>query len=428
MKDDDLSSWKEIAEFLGVTPRTAQHWEKQRGMPVRRLPGGLKASVRASAEELRVWKSGAAVKPEEDLAPGARPLGRWILIGLAVCALAAGGWALALRGGSSRAIAKAEMQGNTLVALDERGRTLWTHAFEHTPVALALGSSWQHYLQTIRWKKGAAPELAAAALLDVPGGTAQRVICFDAKGRQRWAWEPAVDLLDFNGERFEQRWSVGQLLADEDGAEPVVWAAVSNPLRWASALYKLDSKGNARLHYANAGSIMRILKLPGKGHGRLIVAGVNNAWAQTFLAEIDPDGEPAFSPPSGADRYHFTNGPKGLPLRYFLFPQSELSRVNQVPYFHVSALMLTQQHILVEVFTGAATVFLYEFDNQLTPIRVRTTSSGIGLHQSYEKRGLLDHSVKNCPEMTGTHTVREWTPKGGWRDDVVPVSSPYNTR
>src|SRR5689334_4174929 len=36
----ELTSWKEIASYLGVNLRTAQKWEEERNLPVRRLPGG----------------------------------------------------------------------------------------------------------------------------------------------------------------------------------------------------------------------------------------------------------------------------------------------------------------------------------------------------------------------------------------------------
>ena len=47
----ELTSWKEIGEFLGVSARTAQKWELERGLPVRRLPG-LKGRVSADPVEL----------------------------------------------------------------------------------------------------------------------------------------------------------------------------------------------------------------------------------------------------------------------------------------------------------------------------------------------------------------------------------------
>jgi len=44
----DLTSWKEIAVALGVTVRTAQKWERERQLPVRRTTGGRIAADRAA--------------------------------------------------------------------------------------------------------------------------------------------------------------------------------------------------------------------------------------------------------------------------------------------------------------------------------------------------------------------------------------------
>ena len=34
-----IDSWKEIAAFFGRDERTVKRWEKERGLPVHRLPG-----------------------------------------------------------------------------------------------------------------------------------------------------------------------------------------------------------------------------------------------------------------------------------------------------------------------------------------------------------------------------------------------------
>ena len=52
---DELSSWKEISLYLGISLRTAQVWEIERGLPVRRLPGG-RGRVSARIAELENWK------------------------------------------------------------------------------------------------------------------------------------------------------------------------------------------------------------------------------------------------------------------------------------------------------------------------------------------------------------------------------------
>jgi tetratricopeptide (TPR) repeat protein len=49
-----LGSWKEIAEYLGKVERTVKRWERERALPVHRLPGG-RGSVYAYTSELEEW-------------------------------------------------------------------------------------------------------------------------------------------------------------------------------------------------------------------------------------------------------------------------------------------------------------------------------------------------------------------------------------
>lgn len=51
-----LTSWKEVADYLGVAVRTAQAWEHEKGLPVRRMLGE-KGRVTADPTELDQWKS-----------------------------------------------------------------------------------------------------------------------------------------------------------------------------------------------------------------------------------------------------------------------------------------------------------------------------------------------------------------------------------
>ena len=50
-----LNSWKEIASFFGRDERTVRRWEKERGLPVHRLPGGEKGGVYVFTDELSGW-------------------------------------------------------------------------------------------------------------------------------------------------------------------------------------------------------------------------------------------------------------------------------------------------------------------------------------------------------------------------------------
>ncbi len=60
-----LDSWKEIATFFGRDERTVKRWEKERGLPVYRVPGSSRGGVFAYAEELAEWLK----VPNPDLEP-----------------------------------------------------------------------------------------------------------------------------------------------------------------------------------------------------------------------------------------------------------------------------------------------------------------------------------------------------------------------
>lgn len=55
-----LDSWKSIAVYLGKNERTVIRWEKERGLPIHRIPGGQRHGVFAYRDELDAWlKKGA---------------------------------------------------------------------------------------------------------------------------------------------------------------------------------------------------------------------------------------------------------------------------------------------------------------------------------------------------------------------------------
>lgn len=77
-KGRKLDSWKEIADYLGRDVRSAQRWERTRGLPVYRVPGAKVGGVFAYTRELDEWLHrgrGEAVSENAaeaiSLAPGA---------------------------------------------------------------------------------------------------------------------------------------------------------------------------------------------------------------------------------------------------------------------------------------------------------------------------------------------------------------------
>lgn len=90
-----LKSWKQIASFFGTDERTVKRWEAKRGLPVRRIPGGAKATVYAEVAELETWLKGTRAMPPA--ASGSRRI--WVYGAAAAAALlVAGAVGLSLRG------------------------------------------------------------------------------------------------------------------------------------------------------------------------------------------------------------------------------------------------------------------------------------------------------------------------------------------
>ncbi len=61
-KNTRLDSWKAIAAFFGKDERTVKRWEKERGLPIHRLPGAARGTVFAYTEELDSWLAGPESK------------------------------------------------------------------------------------------------------------------------------------------------------------------------------------------------------------------------------------------------------------------------------------------------------------------------------------------------------------------------------
>jgi len=61
-----LSSWKDIARYLGKGVRTAQRWERDSNLPVRRLQKSPKSAVIAVPAEIDAWVKNELIPPRAD--------------------------------------------------------------------------------------------------------------------------------------------------------------------------------------------------------------------------------------------------------------------------------------------------------------------------------------------------------------------------
>ena len=106
MSRERLTTWPEIAAYIGRDMRTAKRYETARGLPVRRIPGGGKAPVYAFKDELDAWlgrgdasawrvasdpTAPASTKPVTPVRSASAPLPALIVCATALAGLAVGG-------------------------------------------------------------------------------------------------------------------------------------------------------------------------------------------------------------------------------------------------------------------------------------------------------------------------------------------------
>jgi tetratricopeptide (TPR) repeat protein len=144
-----LKSWKQIASFFGTDERTVKRWEAKRGLPVRRIPGGAKATVYAEIAELEHWLRGSG-SPRSAVSSMAGPPKSWRAWAVggaaAVALLAAAEVAISPRGGATAAASTAHHQPSQQVAdLYFAGR----YNFEHRSPA-SLNRAVQLFGEAIR--------------------------------------------------------------------------------------------------------------------------------------------------------------------------------------------------------------------------------------------------------------------------------------
>lgn len=73
-----LDSWKAIAAYLGRDTGTVRRWERTRGLPVHRVPGGKGSSVFAYKSEIDSWLQSA---PQETPAePGSEVIADRVIV------------------------------------------------------------------------------------------------------------------------------------------------------------------------------------------------------------------------------------------------------------------------------------------------------------------------------------------------------------
>jgi hypothetical protein len=466
-----LDGWKEIAAYLGRDVTTAIRWEHERRLPVHRVPGGKRGAVYAYRNEIDHWLDGGAAVPNGDeqktLAetaetteaaatgqPAAAPLferagkggrGRGRQLAWAVAIVVVAGVVLAvgaLRGGNGAlwlsswgrnagsapgGIDRVEYRRSEIVVHDVAGHELWRYAFD-VPIdvdAAGSGPSPRHAVVDLD-RDGISELVVSVPRRVTPAAAQDELLCFSETGRVRWRLQ-LDDVVSFRSGTFGSPWTDGHVVAYRVAGEArIAWSQNSSP-SWPSLLTVLDGSGRRISTFVHSGSIYALAAFEGSD-GPVVLGGVvSNSNRSAGLFALDGRAAAGHSSEPPGSAYECLNCPSGPPLRYFLFPPSELNTAVGMPYNQVFDIRPTPEGF--QVYTSEVDVMgppreawqYFVFSNEFE-LRQSSQSDSWVVHEQLERSGKLGHSVADCPLYRDPPPVRSWDPANGWRE-LKPAGS-----
>ncbi len=389
---DELRSWKEIAEYLGVSIRTAQLWEVERDLPVKRLPGG-RSRVSAALSELEAWKASSAP-----------PRRHWRGIAAAAALALAVLAAVFLHARRLPHPAAFRLEGNSLIIQDSRGRELWREIFP-TPLA-------RHHPGQRPWF-GDIDQDGQTEVLFVPStqfGSPAPLICYSQQGQEKWRFQPGRAVAS-PVETFAPIFVVREfaVFAPSRGRRAIAVAS-NHYVHYPSQVALLSAQGKLLREYWHSGHLysIKIADFEGDGVQEIYLGGISNARRAATLVALDPRTFQGASVETAAPDYQLRGFAPGNERARLIFPRPCVSRMFE-PYNMVRDMVVEPERIVVSVYAKSSPPFptvIYHFSRDL---RLESVVPGDGLyafHQELEAANKLDHKF-GATELAELNDVRD---------------------
>lgn len=378
--------WKEIADFFGVTVRTAQLWEAERALPVRRLPGGR---VFAQEQELKDWaQNGPGLSPATPTPePGRKPHWAWALLLIPLCAALTWPWWRPVNPSA------AFVQGGLLTAVDQRGHELWKAALPAPPVEISPNLLMRTPVHLVDLDGDGRNEVLVAVRAP-EGQSSDELLCYSSRGELRWTRKAGGKVRTAKAD-LSGRYVWTNLLPWTSPSGRGLLVISVSALSFPSQVALLDSSGRTLRQYWHAGHLHPMLVADSDGDGRreLWTGGIHNPSHRAAVVVLDPEEMQGASEESSPD-YQIVDQPPTREVAHVLLYRSEPSRA--IAYFNAAVgIHLLGHRVAVgtkETFPGVSGRFpslLYEFEG-----KGQLTSAAI-----------VDNSVIDYTDLEAKHLI-----------------------
>lgn len=464
-----LNGWKEIAGYLGKSPRTVQRWERDLGLPIRRIPtpdGG--AIVFAVAADLETWRAArqesgtetddgaridegvtetapavppaspfepalpaapvlAATEPpsSEGRWPGAwrRPVPVWFAALLAVTCGAFGLW-LGARTPASGVPATWDHDGRYLRTFTQGGRQLWSHDFGRPVTRPSQFTREGSY--SVDVNGDSLPELIVpvryAPTVTETSAESDAVVAFDRSGRIVWRVQPSLSLQD-GSQTFHGPWYAYDVIAGVTPEGPRTWVAFNHHTWWPGFVVEVDPQGRQRVFAMMAGRIHGLTFWRTADRGLLSVAGaLRSTQTGTEAASMfaDVGSAPVSWPAEGPDHLDCEGCPTADPLAVIRLPASHVERALILRPAYMFRGKETPRGLQLPVREQFGRGTIVTITPTLEVLSVDRTDLFWTAHTEEDASRLIGHSAADCPDRSHVLPVFQWSRAKGWDERLVP--------
>jgi len=279
-------------------------------------------------------------------------------------------------------------------------------------------------------------EILVAAGFDEPSPSGS-VFAFDNSGTKLWEISYR-DALGPIAERFGQDWAVEKWMVYSVSGRRRIALVFRNQTQWPSVLVVLDDGGHAIGQFVNAGRITGFDLFTTPTRYLFVVNGTSVSRDAGMVAFVDVSQPSGTSPEESGSPYDCATCSPGRPIKYLIFPRSELNRVTGSPVNDAAYLGVANPGRMTEENRWAVGTKETADDrkNNLTAEGIYhslsaryvfgpdfETLQGTSFdddhweaHHQLELRGRINHSKAQCPEQNGPPLARVWDAQGGWRE------------
>ena len=425
-----LDSWKGIAAYLDRDERTVQRWERELGLPVRRVPGGRGRSVFAYASEIDEWlkttnqaATGSTPVPATIPPPPARrPLLALVLGSFAIAAsLGVGALAWWLHP-SALSASELRLESTTtgVVAFDAKGARRWEYRF---PPAYATYLA-EDAAEPSRLAAGGRPAayVATAHRIRRSDSTQEGGVLaeFDLNGRPQRSFT-FTDTVTFDGTAYGPPWIITDFAIDETGGRRRIAIAAHHAVWSASLVTVLDEQLQRHGTFVHAGWIEQV---QWQTANRLVIGGFSNAHDGGMVAMLDaagPHGIDGQGPEPPGSVYFCETCSTAAPLRMAVMPRTELNRLT-ASRFNRARIQVTSQGITARTIevpqptSGLDAIeALYDFTPSLDLVRASFGAHYREFIRSLELQGKIRLASAQTPAIDRPGEIQVWAPSTGWR-------------